>query len=561
MSQLRVIWKRKSKISITMSLFEGKCFYYKPRFIQSKGAVLVLFWNLASFLLITYPSDLVHGRFTLWLYFIFSLTFPVIGYLSDVWVGRYKVIRYSMWIVFVSLIVSNVLEEIESLMLAPQYVVVLKQIIAGVRALGAVGVLSNSAQFGIDQLVDSSSSNITSYISWYVWTVYFSSFINAVMQKCFYGVYNKSTAFFLMPLVFAIAIATDFLMSHWLIVEPVTSNPFKLIFQVLRYAAKNKYPRLRSAFTYWEDKPYSRIDLAKAKYGGPFTTEQVEDVKTFFQLLPTILFFCLLAGEVFIISSPYKYVQHSSVDKISHNREGFTTKYFRDCYKITFLQYIQTELIFFFVPTFEFLIYPLLPNCRVCNKVGILKKLFFGAVLVFASELSLLASETASVLSNNPNKNSTCQFDPDNWTLVSRPLLNNYALVLFSQLMSGLATYILFTSTFEFVSAQSPYSMRGLLVGTIFTTAIISVSISYGFIKLFRIVTKTSDWKCGIWYYLVNTGYTIIIIGLLVSTNHWYTYRKRDEMLGNDQVFAVNYFTKYLNSQASTKNRQLKPID
>jgi len=49
-----------------------------------------------------------------------------------------------------------------------------------------------------------------------------------------------------------------------------------------------KYPRQRSAFTYWEDKIPSRIDLAKSKYGGPFTTEQVEDVKTFFRILVII---------------------------------------------------------------------------------------------------------------------------------------------------------------------------------------------------------------------------------------------------------------------------------
>ncbi len=38
-------------------------------------------------------------------------------------------------------------------------------------------------------------------------------------------------------------------------------------------------------FTYWEDSFPSRIDLGKMKYGGPFTTEQVEDVKTLFQVL------------------------------------------------------------------------------------------------------------------------------------------------------------------------------------------------------------------------------------------------------------------------------------
>ena len=37
--------------------------------------------------------------------------------------------------------------------------------------------------------------------------------------------------------------------------------------------------------TYWENHTPPRIDLGKHKYGGPFTYEQVEDVKTFFMLL------------------------------------------------------------------------------------------------------------------------------------------------------------------------------------------------------------------------------------------------------------------------------------
>ncbi len=35
----------------------------------------------------------------------------------------------------------------------------------------------------------------------------------------------------------------------------------------------------RSAFTYWEENIPSRLDLGKSRFGGPFTTEQVEDVR------------------------------------------------------------------------------------------------------------------------------------------------------------------------------------------------------------------------------------------------------------------------------------------
>ena len=66
----------------------------------------------------------------------------------------------------------------------------------------------------------------------------------------------------------------------WLIIEPKSSQPLKTIYQVLKFAAKHKAPLNRSALTYWEENIPSRIDLGKSKYGGPFTTEQVEDVKT-----------------------------------------------------------------------------------------------------------------------------------------------------------------------------------------------------------------------------------------------------------------------------------------
>ena len=76
-------------------------------------------------------------------------------------------------------------------------------------------------------------------------------------------------------------------------------NPFKNIYEVLKYSWKHKVPEHRSAFTYWEEDIPRRIDLGKNKYGGPFTNEEVEDTKTFLRILPLLL--CLfgyhLAGD------------------------------------------------------------------------------------------------------------------------------------------------------------------------------------------------------------------------------------------------------------------------
>ena len=85
-------------------------------------------------------------------------------------------------------------------------------------------------------------------------------------------------------------LVSHILYNHCLETTPVnTSNPVKLIARALCYARKHKYPANHSALTYWEEEAPSRLDLGKEKYDGPFTEEQVEDVKTVLRLLPIIL--------------------------------------------------------------------------------------------------------------------------------------------------------------------------------------------------------------------------------------------------------------------------------
>ena len=64
-------------------------------------------------------------------------------------------------------------------------------------------------------------------------------------------------------------------------IERPGQNPLRLVFNVLRYSRYHTCPENRSAFTYWEEDIPPRTDLVKYKYGGPFTTEEVEDTKAF----------------------------------------------------------------------------------------------------------------------------------------------------------------------------------------------------------------------------------------------------------------------------------------
>ena len=80
-------------------------------------------------------------------------------------------------------------------------------------------------------------------------------------------------------------------------IAKIGTNPFKLTLKVLTFAWNNKYPFNRSG----ENIP-SLLDLGKAQYGGPFTTEEVENVKTFFRMVVLLitLFGYHFSGDGFV---------------------------------------------------------------------------------------------------------------------------------------------------------------------------------------------------------------------------------------------------------------------
>lgn len=92
----------------------------------------------------------------------------------------------------------------------------------------------------------------------------------------------------------------SFWKQHWFNVEPARSNPYKKVVAVLNFAMKHKYPVSYSAYMDDDDEEPSRLDYAKEIHGGPFTTEQVEDVKMFLRILVLLL----ALGPVFALEVP-----------------------------------------------------------------------------------------------------------------------------------------------------------------------------------------------------------------------------------------------------------------
>ena len=518
----------------------------KQVIFQHKGALLILIWSLTCFSVILYPGYAAHSDF-IYYFAACIVTLPIAGWLADVYFGRYKIIRYSMRLMFASLIIYNTLLVTEPY-IDKTLAEILRIVTASALAIGWSGVAANIIQFGVDQLTDASSSELSSYISWLTWAFFLSSFIISISQSCSCQSYDTSTTFLIFPLLCTSSVVSDLLLNHWLVKEPVTHNPLKLIYQVLRYAVKNKYPRLRSAFTYWEDKPYYRIDLGKAKYGGPFTTEQVEDVKTFFRILVLIGSFSVILGLIILLGqSVNNMMYHFKDDDYIPYCEDTVSKYMRNCYSRKAVTYFGDITIVILVPVLEIVSHSQQLKRTCFPYMGIMRRILLGLLLLLLFEVLLLVVEVTGVTVTQ-NHNVTCLLNAG-----ADDLLNSHVLdlsnkwLLLPQFVSGAANYVLLQSGLEFLCAQSPYSMRGLLFGALWYTLFLITPIARLTLQwVARLTSKGSLKNCGIWYYIALMVFTLSFIGSVILLKKCYSLRRRDENLHNEQMFAVNYYDKYL---------------
>ena len=336
----------------------GAEFCLKRSCIKSKSALLILCWEMFINLVYGYVVELGsfagtgfiyqsmehaiyngHSQFQTYATSFFALLailylfYPLAGCLADIRCGRYKTVLYSLWF----MIWSGVFTCIGSIILSlysfyilqvPHKIgsIILLSIGFGSPAvIGALLILSSSIafhanviQFGMDQLHDSPSEDSVLFIHWFVFILHLGAGINKLTLISI--IYRCCTPQFVAglhatPIVALILLCisawTTRHKRHWFLIDSGSRNPYKLVYKVIKFAAQHKSPIRRSAFTYCEDELPSRMDLAKDKYGGPFTTEQVEDVKAFLGILSILLTFrSVFATQVAVSNILYKFIWH-----------------------------------------------------------------------------------------------------------------------------------------------------------------------------------------------------------------------------------------------------------
>ena len=462
-----------------------------------------------------------------------GLTLPIAGWLADVYLGRYKVIRWRIWIMWIAsllLVASSVLSQFYY-SIHNKYISIVLLLVMSI-AYG--GYQANIILFGIDQLQDASTDEITSFISWYLCSYFSGGIIIFFVVFCLGGAYGGLLEEFLICICLTVVVILTFVFDNLFLKEPITQNPFQLIYKVIKYTIKNKHPRCRSAFTYCEDELPSRIDFGKSKYGGPFTIEEVENVKTFLRLLIVIFVGSAMAS----VLGSQTIVKQYRDDRLHF--DGFYKCRWRPPVNIA---YFSGAVL---VPLYEFIFYPLLQKHLSCVQ-SYHWKLSVGVISQIARIIALMVVGFIARHSYLEHSNATiqCIFAEDSRTLLSSILDNNWMIL--PHLFHSVSLVTFATGTLEFICSQTPYSMRGLLFGTLYGSVMLYSVIGFGILQPFT--KQSTAWgtgiiSCGFWYLLVILLILVLDGIMLCILVKWYKNRKREDVLPNEQIFAERYYSR-----------------
>ena len=106
--------------------------------------------------------------------------------------------------------------------------------------------------------------------------------------------------------------------------------------------------------------------------------------------------------------------------------------------------------------------------------------------------------------------------------------------------LSSLSEIFGYIGAYEFIFSQTPHSMKGLLIGTLFATRGIHQTLALGFTLLYHHLAH--KYSCGVYYYLASTlfGFLSVLVFVLVARK--YRRRERDEVC-NVHQYAEQYYS------------------
>ena len=509
----------------------------------SHGTLLMLVWSILSYSafyhtmqaisLLPIPNEVQFG-----LYIVcgsFSvLLMPLAGWLGDTWIGRYRVIIsgsllsiVALWIVLIAFVVLQ-------FNWTPIPALVVLCIAMPVSIIGIGSIMNTMAPFTIDQMIGASGEDISAAVQWIWWGFSITTLTKQLLQcipvvKSIQQLIDIQAAILLAIVIFCLSLIllTDCLYHHKLEVHFKPCNPVKTAFRVLNYARKTKYPERRSALTYIDEEEPTRLDYGKQKFGGPFSEEEVEDVKTILRML--VFYLIVLIGV--ILFDDTKSLIHAHIIPSTINTRGCVES-------ITYISNKLTAAVL--IPVYRFVLFPFI---RI-KLPSIFKRVGAALVLVFISSLLDLTLDTIGhTLSNS----TQCMFDTSSVPANTLPISPYWLLI--RDLVYSIGYVLALISAIETYLAQTPISLRGTATGLGAVIGLIAQSIRLGiisFISQFNLSKVTPS--CGFYFYLVQSILIMLFLVIFVLFAKRYKLRERDRHV-NLQAIVEEHYERYFDQE------------
>ena len=105
------------------------------------------------------------------------LLFPVFGLIADVYLTRYRMLQLSLLMLVFALIVALIVLMAEILSfpyyLLNKYLYLSPASVLIIGAITSIGIFeANALQFGMDQLLEASSTQLSTFVHWYFWAMH-----------------------------------------------------------------------------------------------------------------------------------------------------------------------------------------------------------------------------------------------------------------------------------------------------------------------------------------------------------------------------------------------------
>ena len=529
------------------------------------------------------------------------LFYPLVGLVTDVYFTRYKAVLASTVVQICTSLMFAVVSLVWTLLsyydstvatnLCVEQVIAAFGLLCLIPMIVGLGIFeANAIQFGMDQLLEEPSEKISTFIHWYYWSIGMGVSLMTLPITTFLSVgiftncsvidihvsnkTNNEEYYIRAPLMMSVAslqvvmASVSFIVllrcKKHLTIEPAGNNPFVTVYRVLKYSWKHKVPERRSAFTYWEEDIPRRIDLGKHKYGGPFTTEEVEDTKSFFRILLLLLslFGFHLSGNGFTVT------------------RQLTRRLCPSAWALLLTTasppLLETITALVFIGLFDFLLLPYfrryVPNLFKRFGIGlslILLQELVGIMIVWRANeefVELFCNQTkyekdhfAQCLIGrfNFNKNGICaaSHQVKHSHCDGEAVSTLFLWILIPQLIRSVAYLLVFTTTLEFICAQAPLRMKGLLIGIWYATFALQYLATYA---PDEVINSNYTW---IIFHGVRAFFILVSLIMYCCVAKRYRYRLRDEVVNEQFLVEEIYERQLLQAEAyERENETREPV-